>query len=67
MISDLCGQGVEWTFDGHTGRGKIRGVYPGDPGCVARVLVEVVRVAPTDPHVAGDLLDLNIQQVRVLR
>jgi len=68
MISDLCGASVTWTFGQAGGIGKVRAVYPGEPGRVARVVVEVTKAdrACIDTTV-GDLLDLNIQQVRVER
>ena len=74
MISDLLGTRVAWSSPWANieagGLGVIRGVYPDvREGRVARVIVQVETIEPVGAGGAevGDLLDVNLMCVRVIR
>ena len=74
MTSNLLGTSVAWDSPWAGieagGLGTIRGVYPDvREGRVARVIVQVETIEPVGAGGAevGDLLDVNLMCVRVIR
>ena len=74
MTSDLLGTSVAWESPwagiGASGLGTIRGVYADvRAGHVARVIIQIETIEPVGAGGAevGDLLDVNLMCVRVIR